>query len=129
MLYLHSKNICHRDIKLDNIFIFRYSIVKVGDLGLARKKDLKKSNARKNPATPKMTLDSTSETPDDFMLDQSFSIDALDQINKLDQNEKDVNQRQIRRSSVSFHKSRHDLLESTVRNHRTMSFSSKQLEQ
>lgn len=32
--YLHSKNIIHRDLKLDNIFLHNLSI-KIGDLGLS----------------------------------------------------------------------------------------------
>lgn len=34
MRYLHSKNIIHRDLKLDNIFIHDMKI-KIGDFGLA----------------------------------------------------------------------------------------------
>ncbi|XP_063725434.1 serine/threonine-protein kinase Nek4-like isoform X3 [Symsagittifera roscoffensis] len=34
--YLHSKNILHRDLKTQNIFLTRSNLVKVGDLGIAR---------------------------------------------------------------------------------------------
>ncbi len=34
--YLHDKNILHRDLKTQNIFLTRNKIVKVGDLGIAR---------------------------------------------------------------------------------------------
>ncbi|XP_041080092.1 serine/threonine-protein kinase Nek4-like isoform X2 [Polyodon spathula] len=34
--YLHEKNILHRDLKTQNIFLTRTNIIKVGDLGIAR---------------------------------------------------------------------------------------------
>ena len=34
--YLHDKNILHRDLKTQNIFLTKNKIVKVGDLGIAR---------------------------------------------------------------------------------------------
>lgn len=34
--YMHEKNILHRDLKTQNIFLTRNKIVKVGDLGIAR---------------------------------------------------------------------------------------------
>ncbi|XP_064422194.1 serine/threonine-protein kinase Nek4 isoform X3 [Latimeria chalumnae] len=34
--YLHEKHILHRDLKTQNIFLTRTSIIKVGDLGIAR---------------------------------------------------------------------------------------------
>ena len=34
--YLHEKNILHRDLKTQNIFLTRNKIIKVGDLGIAR---------------------------------------------------------------------------------------------
>lgn len=37
--YCHSKNIAHRDIKPDNIFIDQYDKIKLADFGLAKKLD------------------------------------------------------------------------------------------
>ncbi|XP_075253282.1 serine/threonine-protein kinase Nek4-like [Convolutriloba macropyga] len=34
--YLHSRNILHRDLKTQNVFLTRSNLVKVGDLGIAR---------------------------------------------------------------------------------------------
>ncbi|CAF3701949.1 unnamed protein product [Rotaria socialis] len=34
--YIHEKNILHRDLKTQNIFLTKHDIVKVGDLGIAR---------------------------------------------------------------------------------------------
>ncbi|XP_029907788.1 serine/threonine-protein kinase Nek4 isoform X2 [Myripristis murdjan] len=34
--YLHEKNILHRDLKTQNIFLTKTNIIKVGDLGIAR---------------------------------------------------------------------------------------------
>ncbi len=33
---MHEKNILHRDLKTQNIFLTKNEIVKVGDLGIAR---------------------------------------------------------------------------------------------
>lgn len=33
---MHEKNILHRDLKTQNIFLTRNKIIKVGDLGIAR---------------------------------------------------------------------------------------------
>ena len=35
--YLHSKDIIHRDLKTLNIFMYKDSVAKVGDLGCAMK--------------------------------------------------------------------------------------------
>uniref|UniRef100_H3C0F6 non-specific serine/threonine protein kinase n=1 Tax=Tetraodon nigroviridis TaxID=99883 RepID=H3C0F6_TETNG len=34
--YLHQRNILHRDLKTQNIFLTKCNIIKVGDLGIAR---------------------------------------------------------------------------------------------
>lgn len=34
--YLHERNILHRDLKTQNIFLTKLNIIKVGDLGIAR---------------------------------------------------------------------------------------------
>jgi len=34
--YLHERNILHRDLKTQNIFVTKSKIIKVGDLGIAR---------------------------------------------------------------------------------------------
>ena len=34
--YMHEKNILHRDLKTQNIFLTKNKIIKVGDLGIAR---------------------------------------------------------------------------------------------
>lgn len=34
--YLHERNILHRDLKTQNIFLTKTNIIKVGDLGIAR---------------------------------------------------------------------------------------------
>lgn len=35
LMYLHSKNVIHRDIKLGNLFIDEKMKIKIGDFGLA----------------------------------------------------------------------------------------------
>jgi serine/threonine protein kinase len=37
--YLHERQICHRDLKLDNIFLAREMKIKIGDFGAACKFD------------------------------------------------------------------------------------------
>jgi len=35
MVYLHSKGISHRDVKIDNVFIHNSLSLKIGDFGFA----------------------------------------------------------------------------------------------
>lgn len=37
--YLHSKRILHRDLKTQNIFIQRGGVIKLGDMGIAKRLD------------------------------------------------------------------------------------------
>lgn len=45
--FCHSKNIAHRDIKPDNIFIDQYDHIKLGDFGLSRQFDDKRKSSDK----------------------------------------------------------------------------------
>ena len=36
LAYLHSKNVIHRDLKTQNIFLTRHKSIRIGDLGIAR---------------------------------------------------------------------------------------------
>lgn len=47
LAYCHSKNIAHRDIKPDNIFLDQYDHIKIGDFGLAKQFDNNKKSAEK----------------------------------------------------------------------------------
>lgn len=49
LAYLHKKNIIHRDIKSQNIFITKDNVIRIGDFGLAKK--IKKNVTRKSVLT------------------------------------------------------------------------------
>ena len=34
--YLHDRNLIHRDLKADNVYISKYNFVKLGDLGISK---------------------------------------------------------------------------------------------
>lgn len=36
LFYIHSKKVCHRDIKLDNILLDGKGCVKIGDFGVSK---------------------------------------------------------------------------------------------
>jgi len=36
LCYIHSKRVCHRDIKLDNILLDGKGTVKIGDFGVSK---------------------------------------------------------------------------------------------
>eukprot|EP00055_Hartaetosiga_balthica_P006560 m.20807 g.20807 ORF g.20807 m.20807 type:complete len:416 (+) comp5286_c0_seq2:158-1405(+) len=50
--YLHSRNILHRDLKTQNIFLSKRDVVKVGDLGIARVLDSDNDMATTLTGTP-----------------------------------------------------------------------------
>lgn len=50
--YLHERNILHRDLKTQNIFLMKTNIIKVGDLGIARVLENKNDMASTLIGTP-----------------------------------------------------------------------------
>ena len=50
--YIHSKNVIHRDIKSQNIFLMKNGNVKIGDFGIAKSLSKTKSNAMTIIGTP-----------------------------------------------------------------------------
>uniref|UniRef100_A0A1I8G6F9 non-specific serine/threonine protein kinase n=1 Tax=Macrostomum lignano TaxID=282301 RepID=A0A1I8G6F9_9PLAT len=50
--YMHERNILHRDLKTQNIFLTRSKIIKVGDLGIARVLDSSNDMAKTLIGTP-----------------------------------------------------------------------------
>ena len=50
--YLHERNILHRDLKTQNIFLTRSKIIKLGDLGIARVLDSSSDMATTMIGTP-----------------------------------------------------------------------------
>ena len=50
--YIHSKNVIHRDIKSQNIFLMKNGDVKIGDFGIAKSLTKTKSNAMTIIGTP-----------------------------------------------------------------------------
>jgi serine/threonine protein kinase len=50
--YIHSKNVLHRDIKPDNIFLGSEGKIKIGDFGISRKFETKKLHTQTMIGTP-----------------------------------------------------------------------------
>lgn len=48
MFYLHYKDIAHRDLKCENIFLYDKNTIKIGDFGFARYCENDKENSAKN---------------------------------------------------------------------------------
>ena len=59
--YCHEKNICHRDLKLENILVDESNVVKVIDFGFSSKCGQKLSNYCGTP--PYMAPEITHKTP------------------------------------------------------------------
>ena len=49
---MHSKNILHRDIKTQNIFITKDGILKLGDFGISRELESRDQKAATSCGTP-----------------------------------------------------------------------------
>ena len=50
--YIHSKNVIHRDIKSQNIFLMKNGTIKIGDFGIAKSLSNTNSNAKTIIGTP-----------------------------------------------------------------------------
>ena len=55
LAYLHRNRILHRDVKPTNIFLTKRGLVKLGDLGLAKKVELSASSVQTPAGTPLYT--------------------------------------------------------------------------
>lgn len=45
--YIHSRDVIHRDMKIDNILIDEHDIVKLADFGIAKKTNSSQANTKK----------------------------------------------------------------------------------
>ena len=52
IMAMHTKNILHRDIKTQNIFISRNGLLKLGDFGISRELESKDAKAGTSCGTP-----------------------------------------------------------------------------
>lgn len=52
MKYLHDRNLIHRDLKADNVFINKNNLVKLGDLGVSKVMNSTHSKASTVVGTP-----------------------------------------------------------------------------
>mmetsp|Transcript_32843 Transcript_32843/g.32184 ORF Transcript_32843/g.32184 Transcript_32843/m.32184 type:complete len:114 (-) Transcript_32843:1483-1824(-) len=52
VMVMHSKNILHRDLKCQNLFLTREGILKIGDFGISKQLDTMSNLAETNVGTP-----------------------------------------------------------------------------
>lgn len=52
IIVMHAKNILHRDVKTQNIFIAKNEVLKLGDFGISRALEFKEAKAQTSVGTP-----------------------------------------------------------------------------